>query len=153
MSDCTTTQAVQFNYSLWVERYPEFESVSEPLALLYWNEASLYCANVLRLVCNPASLTVLLNMLTAHVAQLSAPGLSGQTGLVGRISSASQGSVNVSVDMPNQPQAAAWYQQTPYGAAFWAATAPYRTMRYLPGLQRSRRATVPGPFGLYRRWN
>ena len=29
---------VNFNYGLWIERYPEFASVSSSLAQQYWNE-------------------------------------------------------------------------------------------------------------------
>ena len=31
------------------------------------------------------------------------------------------------------PGSAQWWQQTKYGAAFWAATSQYRGMRYVPG--------------------
>lgn len=77
---------------------------------------------------------VLLNMLTAHIAALNS-GVNGNapSGLVGRISSASQGSVSVSADMGPTTNSEAWYQQTKYGAAYWQATAPYRTAIYVPG--------------------
>lgn len=135
--------AVTFDYPSWVARYPEFVNVSEGYATLCFNEATLYCANVLRIVCVPATLSALLNMLTSHIVRLYAPQVNGQSddidsgsspnpGTVGRIDSATEGSVTVSLDMPNQPQAAAWYMQTQYGASFWAATAVYRTARYVP---------------------
>jgi len=124
---------IEFNYDTWVARYPEFVGVPEDLAQLYFDEASLYFANcgwTAALVQAPT----LLNMLTAHICQLNAP-LGGQPSpqRVGRVASAGQGSVNVSLDMggategsPSQP----WYMQTKYGAAYWAATAPFRTARY-----------------------
>src|SRR5262249_37816262 len=61
------------------------------------------------------------------------PGALPNPGTVGRVASATEGSVSVTLEMPNQPAAAAWYLQTPYGASFWAATALYRTARYVPG--------------------
>lgn len=128
-------QAVTFDYELWVSRYPEFSYVTDKLAGLYWQEASLYFFNggcTGSLVQAP----MLLNMLTAHIAALNAPNKNG-TGaskIVGRISSASEGSVSVSADMgdanagsPSQ----AWYMQTKYGAAYWYATAPMRSAIYV----------------------
>lgn len=134
---------VTFNYATWIARYPEFVNVSEPYATLCFGEAQLYCANVLCIVCNVATLTALLYMLTAHIVQLYASQVNGQAnntdsgaapnpGTVGRISNATEGSVTVALDMPNQPQGAAWYQQTQYGASFWTATSIWRTARYVP---------------------
>ena len=91
--------------------------------------------------------TNMLNLLTAHLAQLFAPLPTGQpaSGLVGRITSASEGSVSVSAEFPASP-AAAWFLQTAYGAAFWQMSAPFRTARYLPGPQR-----VNNPWPIYGR--
>ncbi|EDJ4876599.1 DUF4054 domain-containing protein, partial [Salmonella enterica] len=72
---------------------------------------------------------------------------------VGRITSASQGSVSVSVDNSGSNDASWWYLQTPYGADYWQATAPYRSMEYVPGGSPSR---YPGHYyrgyGRGRRW-
>ena len=138
----TQTPAVTFNYIAWVARYPGLAAVDSDFAQLLFNEASLYCANVLGIVCDVNTLSALLNMLTAHLAYLNAPQLNGQPNTagtsappsqIGRVSNASEGSVTVAFDMPNQPQGAAWYQQTQPGASFWAATARFRTFRYVPG--------------------
>lgn len=77
--------------------------------------------------------TSLLYMLTAHVTQLlyGADGQSGP-GIVGRVSSASEGSVSVSTEFPMNPNSA-WYMQTPYGAMYWQATMAWRTVNYRPG--------------------
>lgn len=77
--------------------------------------------------------SALLNMLTAHLTQLTY-GANGNNpaGLVGRVSSASEGSVSVSTDYPSSP-ANAWFLQTPYGASFWQATAAYRMGNYVRG--------------------
>ena len=56
--------------------------------------------------------------------------------LVGRINNATEGSVTVGTDMGQVPFTAAWFLQTKYGAAFWQATAPFRTMQYVPGRSR-----------------
>jgi len=76
---------------------------------------------------------VLLYLLTAHVAALSY-GENGQgpRPLVGRISSATEGSVSVSAEYNVAPGSAQWYAQTGYGAQYWEATAKYRVGRYRP---------------------
>ena len=130
--------AAVFNYALWIARYPEFNVaptvVSAPLAQALFDEASLYFANdpCNIKVRNPQQQLMLMNMLTAHLAQLNV-GSNGQaaSGLVGRISAAAEGSVSVSVEFPTTANSA-WFLQTPYGAAFWQATAALRTMHYRP---------------------
>lgn len=138
------TGVVTFDYAVWVARYPEFSSVSQPLAQSYFNEATIYLDNTAcSIVQDTARRAVLLNMLTAHIAALNRKGTDGQLAspLVGRIDSATEGSVSVHADMPGGTANAAWFQQTPYGAAYWQATAQYRTMRYVPG------PVTPIPFG------
>ncbi len=131
---------VTFNYGVWVARYPEFVNIDQSLAQAYFDEANVYCENS---ICNPALciLPTLLNMLTAHIAWLNAPrdaqgnpsssGTQPASAIVGRISSATEGSVSVQAENDYPPGTPQWYQQSKYGAAFWAATAPYRTARYL----------------------
>lgn len=124
-------------------RYPEFRLVEERLAALYFADAGDYCAND---ACNPVNqvegqLERLLGLLTAHIAWLNAPrdaqgnpssdGSQPASSLVGRISSASEGSVSVSVENSAEPGTAQWYMQTRYGADYWARTAAYRTARYV----------------------
>ncbi|KAG1434388.1 hypothetical protein G6F55_014548 [Rhizopus delemar] len=55
------------------------------------------------------------------------------SGLVGRVSSATEGSVSVSSDYSAPAGSAQWYLQTPYGAMYWEATAWLRVGRYVPG--------------------
>ncbi len=127
-----------FNYGAWTIRYPEFATVGQPLADAYFAEATLYLDNTgSGPVRDVGQQLVLLNMLTAHIAALNA-GVNGElpSPLVGRVTQAGEGSVNVSADMPNQPGSAAWFQMTKYGAAFWAATMQFRTFRL--GLKRQR---------------
>lgn len=151
---------VTFDYAAWIAIFPEMANVSEPLATEYFNLATLFCANTLRIVCSATKLATLLNLLTAHIAQLFAPQINGQPNngsgsvpapnTVGRVSNASEGSVSVGFDMPGQPPAAAWYVQTRYGALFWQATSVYRTMRYIPGPIATPAFPGPLPFGGWR---
>jgi hypothetical protein len=127
---------VSFDYAGWSLRYPELAAyVSPPLGQLYFNEATIYLNNT---PCSPVSDSsvggmryMLLNMLTAHIAALNAP-LGGQPSspLVGRVSNATEGSVTVATENKFPEGTVQWYQQTKYGAAFWAASAMYRTAIY-----------------------
>ncbi|MEX5413405.1 DUF4054 domain-containing protein [Atlantibacter hermannii] len=141
---------VVFAISAFRARYPEFASVSDDLLNAYFAEATVYLNNT---DCSPVTdvdvRAVYLNMLVAHIAAMNS-GVGGQapSGLVGRVASASEGSVSVSLADVPQSQASWWYLQTPYGAAYWQATAAYRTVRYVPGASPS---NYPGHY--YRRAN
>jgi len=134
---------VVFDFDAWQARYPEFAAVTEPQAIGYFLEAEMYCDNTpVSIVpydpaANPPVLTrkLLLDMLTAHIAGIY-NSANGSGGLVGRISSATEGSVSVSTANDYPPGAVQWYQQTKYGASFWAASAQYRTMLYRPQASR-----------------
>lgn len=125
-----------FDHAAWILRYPEFKgAVDVSRAALFFAEAGLYLDNTdASPVQDVAARLMLLNMLTAHIAALSgALEPDGKpSGMVGRISSASEGSVSVSADSGLQPGTAAWFQQTGYGLSFWQATKPYRMARYVP---------------------
>lgn len=129
------TGVVVFDPSAFKARYPEFVSVSDALLQAYFGEATIYLANTEdSRVQDVAQRAVLLNMLVAHIAVMNA-GANGQPAspLVGRVNTATEGSVSVGTDMGTVPFTAAWFLQTKYGAAFWQATARYRTMQYVPG--------------------
>lgn len=123
-----------FDYAAWVARYPEFGAVSEQRAALFFAEAGLYLDNTdASPVQDVAVRLVLLNMVTAHIAALSgALNADGKpSGLVGRVSSASEGSVSVSTELGLVPGSAVWFQQTSYGLSFWQATKGYRSAVYV----------------------
>lgn len=141
----TPTPPVTFDFAAWVLIYPEFANCNPAQAQSWFNRASFLCGNE---ACNPVNavtgmLQECLYLLTAHIAWLNAPrdasgvpAASGQPAspIVGRINSASEGSVSVGADMgdatagsPSQP----WYMQTKYGAEYWAMTAAIRTARYV----------------------
>ncbi len=139
---------VVFDITAFRERYPEFDTVSDALLNAYFVEATVYLDNTDgSVVTDSAIRSVYLNMLVSHLAAMnSGVGGSKPTGLVGRVASASEGSVSVSMaDIPSS-SSSWWYLQTPYGAAYWQATAAYRTARYVPGASPS---NYPGHY--YRR--
>jgi len=139
---------VTFDYAQWITTYPEFEAtVSAPQAQQYFQLATTIHRNDGGGPVNNADQQLaLLNMLTAHIAALMAPPSAGgqSSGIVGRVNSASEGSVSVQAAYSsNVSEQMAWFIQTKYGAMYWAATAPFRTMRYVPNLNRG----VVGPRG------
>ena len=139
-----TTGVVTFDPVAFAQRFPNFAAVSPTLLGDYFTEATMIVDNTTASrVQQVEHRTVLLNLLTAHLTQIyQGPKGDGKgTGLVGRVSQASEGSVSVTSDMGVVPFSAAWFQQTPYGAQFWAMTARWRQMRYIPGAPRP----APGP--------
>lgn len=129
---------VVFDYAGFIARYPEFGQVPQARCQAFFDEAGLYLRNDgTSPVRGDTSQRLLMNMLTAHIAALNAqaPGGAGQANtLVGRIESATEGSVTVGTSNDYPPGSAQWFQQTKYGAAFWQASAQYRTMHYIPAI-------------------
>lgn len=120
-----------------------------------FNSATLLLANTCRsLVRNATKRQQLLYLLTCHVCFLrygkndgTVKGTVEAPGIVGRINQASEGSVSVSAEYANNvPLTAAYFQQTPWGAEYWAATAKYRTFHYAPPPQ-SCCTACGGPLG------
>jgi hypothetical protein len=145
---------VAFNYAAWLALFPEFTSpggsipVTEPQATSYFGIATAIHRNDGGGPVNDAGIqTNLLNFLTAHVAALYATPANATSAstLVGRISQAAEGSVNVSVELPaSMGASSAFFTQTKYGLMYWAAAAPYRTARYIPN---DRNPVNAGTFG------
>lgn len=131
---------VTFDPNAFIRLFPQFSSITpEMFTQVILPLAQQYCRNDGGgPVATAASQTNLLNLMVAHICQLFYPnGPNGPAGpLVGMIKSVTEGSVDVSVEFP-LTQNNAWYMQTPFGAAFWQASAAYRTMRYIPRLNRN----------------
>jgi hypothetical protein len=124
---------VVFNSQSFTQRYPEFNTIDPALLGLYFNEACGYLNNTDGSPVTDINLrTTMLNMITAHIACLNATtnGVVSNP-LVGRISSASEGSVHVTVEDGKPSSYAAWFKQTQYGASYWQMSNQYRRMRYL----------------------
>lgn len=132
---------VTFDYPTWVQLFPQFAYLSSQQIGLYFNLAEqLHRNDGGGPVTDPTTQSNLLNLLTAHIAQLFAPTPNStqparDPSVVGRITSASEGSVSVATEfpMPSNPSSA-WFMQTQWGTMYWTASAPFRTMRYLPGM-------------------
>lgn len=89
----------------------------------------------------------LLNMLVAHIRYLAGDlSADGQQRPVGRLSAATEGSVNATFDYsPATEDGGAWFNQSQYGSEFWQATASLRGMHYSP---RRTRVNIGGRRGL-----
>lgn len=142
-----------FDYAKWVALFPALSYVSDTQAQMWFGIAGeFYLRNDgTGRVRNQQTQQDLLNLITAHLVQLFVPNPANgpaQTGLVGRIASATEGSVTVSAEYAAQTSASmAFWVQTQYGAAFWAATAAYRTGMYVPGPRRFFGAPWPSIYG------
>lgn len=139
--------AVQFVYSDWAAIFPQFSNLTQaqitgPVLTM----AQQYCRNDGGGPVNdPGVQTQLLNLMVAHVAQL----LYGSTAqplsdAVGRVSSASQGSISATIEFPTTPSNA-WFLQTQYGAMWWQLALPYRLGKYRPKITQLRQP-VAGPW-------
>ena len=130
---------VTFNEAAFLLRYPQFAvyAAANPgmLQMVFDEVTVLYINNTPRsYIRDVATRSVLINLAIAHILQLggaTAVGGAGSTaGQVGRVSSATEGSVSASLDMGSTSANAAWWLQSQYGAEFWNATARFRTFRY-----------------------
>lgn len=147
-----TTGVVVFDSGAFKIRYPEFATLDPGLLQSYFTESALaYLDNTeASRVQQVEQRSVLLNMLVAHIAAINA-GVNGQapSPLVGRINTASEGSVSVAATMDGVPGTAAYFMQTKYGASYWQATAQFRTMQYVPGASSCPFPPPPGPGWMY----
>ena len=143
MSDCWPSSGgvVVFDYNAWLARFPEFGVGTPPgnppnpvpfaTAQQYFAEACVIVNNgACSRVADLNDRTVILNLLTAHIAFMNW-GANGQppTGIVGRVAAAQEGTVQVRTEY-DAPATAAWFTQTKYGAQAYQLLAPYRTARY-----------------------
>jgi len=146
-----------FNFNSWIASYPAFACLTPEQGAVYWSLASIFHRNDGFGPVKDATLQqTLMNLMTAHVAQLFCPkGADGQPAaqgavstLTGRIKDASEGSVSASTELASTIGIEqAWFFQTQYGITYWQATAAYRTMRYIPGPERVFSYPIGNRFG------
>lgn len=121
---------VEFDIAKFREIYPNIKATDAQLQM-YFVESSMLLNNTEQsCVTNLAEREVLLFLLVAHMATLQGRVEAGNDS-VGRLSSASEGSVSVSFENGQTTLSDKWFQQTPYGAKYWALTAKYRSFMYV----------------------
>ncbi|HEJ7052523.1 TPA: DUF4054 domain-containing protein [Serratia marcescens] len=116
--------------------YPEFYNVTDAILPFLFDQSTDYLNNTdYSLVDDVVKRERLLYTLMAHLAYVRYGDnrKRGGSGMVGRIASATQGSVSVSSDLGPIEFRYAWYTQSPYGMDFWQATKVYRMANYYPG--------------------
>ena len=123
---------VRFDASRFRKLYPKISATDDQLSM-FFVEAGMQCNNTDKsIIKNLDERELLLFLLVAHIATLQQRIDSGNEA-VGRVASASEGSVSVSLDNGQTTQSEKWYQQTPYGARYWALIKQYRSFFYVLG--------------------
>lgn len=127
-----TPGVVTFDATAFKAAFPAFASVPDGILVMNFTFATQLLENsCCSAVKDAPTRASLYQLVVAHITSL----LNGQNGqppqgVVGRVSSAAEGSVSVSTEMLAQSESASWWQQTPFGAMYWRMTAQYRTARY-----------------------
>jgi hypothetical protein len=111
--------------------YPQFATYPDAQLQFFFNKAELKVENTDSTCLDEATRKILLYLLVAHFAELQGRINDGNSALVGRVSSATEGSVSISSSYDVKGDSAQWYSQTPYGAEYWAMTAQFRTFGYV----------------------
>lgn len=125
---------VVFDAQNFKEQYPEFK-LSDGVLERCFEQAELIVNNTdSAFISNLSERKTLLYLLVAHIGTLlyGADGKDGPS-MVGNLSSATEGTVNISMSVLGVDMDNAWYTQTQYGNTFWLLTKKYRQARYLPG--------------------
>lgn len=125
---------VTFDSVAFKAAFPAFSNVDSFVLKFAFDQAGLYLNNSdCSVVQDIDKRRTLLWLLTAHIAYLT--GALSQNGSlpppVGRVSSATEGSVSIGTEY-GVPGTAIWFSQSAWGAMFWQATAYLRSFRYAP---------------------
>lgn len=124
---------VVFDVHKFREAYPSAKGTDTQLNNAFIKAGMLLRNDKHSCVCNIAEREMLLFLLVAHMDMLQSNIDEGNSA-VGRASSASEGSVSVSLDYGTATNGEKWYTQTPYGAEYWALTSRYRSFLYTLGV-------------------
>jgi hypothetical protein len=115
--------------------FTQFATVPDALLNLYFQLATMIVDNTCNSVVSDATLREqLLNLLVAHMATLwpTAASAGSGGGIVGNVTSATEGTVSVSAAWASSvSQSMAYFIQTQFGAMFWQLTSPFRSFRYV----------------------
>lgn len=116
--------------------FPEFSNLTDAQLPFLFDQATDYLNNSeYSLVIDVIKRERLLYLLIAHLAYVRYGDANdnGGSGMVGRLSSASEGSVSASSDAGQIEFRYMWYTQSPHGMDYWQATKVYRMANYYPG--------------------
>lgn len=123
---------VVFNPAEFRELYPKITATDAQLED-YFAMAETFLDNTpCSIITDLKARKRMLYLLVAHIATLTGMAEAGNN-IVGRISSATEGSVSVSLDFGTMGNNERWYLQTPWGAMYWQLTKKYRSIAYRLG--------------------
>lgn len=111
--------SVAFDVTDFQRKFPEFALQSPVTLSSYWDLACEYISSTEGSVFKGTGLASALNLMTAHLAKLTAMSIAGQT--PGVVSGATEGSVSVSLTPPPVKNGWQWWlSTTAYGQQLWA---------------------------------
>ena len=128
-----TDGIVVFDIEEFRELYPAIEASDDQL-IAYFGVAETFLNNTkCSVVKNLDASKNMLYLLTAHIAAITQQAESGNP-TVGRIASATEGTVSIGLDYGTMGNNERWYLQTPWGAMYWQLTKKYRSAVYRLGI-------------------
>lgn len=114
--------------------YPTIQATDDQLEM-YFEMAETFLDNTkCSVVKDLGARKRLLYLLVAHIATLTGQAEKGNN-VVGRVSSATEGTVSIGLDYGTMGNNERWYLQTPWGAMYWQLTKKYRSAVYRMGLR------------------
>lgn len=114
---------VVFDLAAFRAAFPQFDAMADAQLQNFFNQACLILDNSdASPVGDVTERAMLLNWLVCHFATLTQRG----AGIVGSLSSVSEGDVSAGYLPLPFARSAAWFGQTQCGAAYWQATLKYR---------------------------
>lgn len=114
------------------ELYPAISATDAQLDMFFVMAEGFLDNSDCSIVKDVKSRKIMLYLLVAHLATLNQQTEAGNA-VVGRVSSASEGTVSISLDYGQMGNNERWYLQTPYGSTYWQMTKRYRSMLYRMG--------------------
>lgn len=125
---------VVFDPAAFKAAYPEFAAISDPRCTIMFDLAA---QGILDNTNNSPVMaldyrTQLFWLLVAHLLTLFAVAADGSERPVGRVDSATEGTVSVgfAYELPAGSAMSAWFNQTKYGALYWMMAAQFRSLLY-----------------------
>ena len=126
------TGVVEFDATEFRELFPVIQASDAQLSMFFQMAEGFLDNTECSIVSDLDARKNLLYMLVAHIATLNDQVESGNS-VVGRVASASEGSISISLDYGTMGNNERWYLQTPYGANYWQMTKRYRSFLYRLG--------------------
>jgi len=126
------TGVVVFDIAEFRALYPSIKATDAQLVMFFSIAEGFLDNSECSVVKDLEQRKYMLYLLVAHMAALNQQTESGNA-VVGRLATATEGTVSISLDYGTMGNNERWYLQTPYGAMYWQLTKRYRSMLYRLG--------------------